>query len=242
MNKESFIEREARIYKELNGKEIDVEKILEALKVISKQGHSGSSAGYLFSYLGKLLRNEEETRTNLEHILEKSKADNDPNDVWNAYSMQKLITNNIFEVYEVLKDLPVWQKELAVQLLKYRPITPLLGTDDEWDDTSEWGLGENQVAHYQNNRCSSVFKTVYKNGLVICHYLDDRVFSDNGGISYFTTGRFGRRQITFPYEIPKHSEEVYLFEAKKDFYIELTDPETIKQYRKICREERDNEE
>lgn len=40
------------------------------------------------------------------------------------------------------------------KLLRFKPLSPLTGEDDEWHEVSE----RSGYPHYQNKRCSSVFK------------------------------------------------------------------------------------
>lgn len=83
------------------------------------------------------------------------------------------------------------------RLLRFKPLTPLTGEDDEWKDT---GHGT-----WQNKRCSSVFKE--SDGT--CHDIDGIIVSDNGGITWFGSGRF-KKEVIFPYTAPIHPEKVYI--------------------------------
>ena len=77
---------------------------------------------------------------------------------------------------------------LLSKLLRYKPITPLTGNDDEWNDMS--GYGEKTT--YQNNRCFTVFKDetgVYDS--------EGKIFEDKDGTFY--TNRDSRVYIKFPY-------------------------------------------
>lgn len=92
------------------------------------------------------------------------------------------------------------------RLLRFKPLTPLTGEDDEWTDVS----GKMGWKCFQNKRCSSVFKTVDAQGNMIeAHDIDAIAFSDNGGLTWFTSSRF-RKNVTFPYEPPTHPEKVYI--------------------------------
>lgn len=88
------------------------------------------------------------------------------------------------------------------RLLRFKPLTPLTGEDDEWSDISN--------GTQQNKRCSSVFR----NADGTAHDIDGIIVSDNGGITWFSSGRF-RREVTFPYTPPTHAERVYI-EYKED--------------------------
>ena len=83
------------------------------------------------------------------------------------------------------------------RILRFKPITPLTGEDDEWVEV--WS------GVYQNKRCSSVFKD--EDG--VAHDNDAVIVSDNGGITWFHSKRF-RKNITFPYTPPIHPEKVYI--------------------------------
>jgi hypothetical protein len=74
-------------------------------------------------------------------------------------------------------------KEVAM----FRPLTPLTGDDDEWN---EIGHGE-----YQNRRCSHVFKDATG-----AYDSNGRVFRGPGGLCF--TSSKSRVPVTFPY-MPK---------------------------------------
>jgi hypothetical protein len=76
---------------------------------------------------------------------------------------------------------------LLENILRYKPLSPLTGNDDEWVEVSE-GL-------YQNIRCSRVFKD--NSG---AYDINGKVFTDKAGCTY--TSRDSTVYIEFPY-IPK---------------------------------------
>lgn len=82
------------------------------------------------------------------------------------------------------------------KLLRFEPLSPLTGSDEEWIDVAEY----NGSPMWQNKRCSRVFKD--ETG---AYDIDGKVFwewytNENGekSKSYFT-GRDSRVYITFPY-------------------------------------------
>ena len=77
------------------------------------------------------------------------------------------------------------------KLLAYEPLMPLQGTDDEWNDVSEYSPSEGGKV-YQNNRCSHVFKN--DTG---AWDIDGKVFVEPDGQRY--TSIDSRVFITFPY-------------------------------------------
>lgn len=71
------------------------------------------------------------------------------------------------------------------KLLRYEPLRPLTGADDEWNDVGD-GV-------WQNNRCGRVFKGI--DG--VAYDIDGRVFREPSGLTY--TSRDSRVYVTFPY-------------------------------------------
>lgn len=56
----------------------------------------------------------------------------------------------------------------------------------------------------------SVFKTTDAQGNTIeVHDIDAIAYSDNGGLTWFTSSRF-RKNVTFPYEPPTRPEKIYI--------------------------------
>ena len=92
------------------------------------------------------------------------------------------------------------------KLLRFKPLSPLTGEDDEWIDVSEIS----GVPHYQNKRCSSVFKDG-KDGEA--YDIDGKVFwewiEDEDGNPYksYYTGFESRVPVKFPYIVP--DEPIY---------------------------------
>ena len=236
-NHVEYIEREANLYERFHkgeGRVIDRNLMKRILETVDEQGHSGSSIAYVRSYLMQLMCDEEGTKKKLDDML--LVEDDDAT----AKSMQKLITENIYALWELIKPLAEWQQIFAVKLFMFEPTTPILDEPDQWKEVSKHGLARKEKAVYQHKRKSSVFKIEFENGLVIAYDIDAECYSDNGGINFFSTGRFGRRQIKFPYE-PK-SELIYLYQPDENNYnctYILTDPDTIAKLKEIERAERD---
>jgi hypothetical protein len=87
------------------------------------------------------------------------------------------------------------------RLLRFLPIGPLTGEDDEWNDISRNG----GTTKYQNKRCSSVFKD--ENGRA--WNIDGKIFSDNDGKSWYSSHE-SSVEVTFPYAVPLKSERVFV--------------------------------
>lgn len=92
------------------------------------------------------------------------------------------------------------------KLLRFKPLSPLTGEDDEWTDVSSIS----GVPHYQNKRCSSVFKDG-KDGQA--YDIDGKVFwewakdEDGKPFKSYYTGFESRVPVTFPYTVP--DEPIY---------------------------------
>lgn len=195
----------------------------EVYKTLGAQGHSGFSASYLNSMFYKAFILGKGTGW-IDELINKDDSD----------GLQKVITENFYEIKNVMDRIDSvsnWKWIILNKLIDNKPLTALTGEPDEWNDVTDWGY-INEGKHYQNNRCSEVFKYVLDNGLEIAYWINDEIYSDDGGLSWYGGGGL-RKQITFPFEIPE-SEEVYLYNDK---YV-LTDKETIKRVRELKEEER----
>lgn len=79
--------------------------------------------------------------------------------------------------------------EILVDLLSYRPLSPLTGEDSEWQDISD--ISEDPI--FQNKRCPSVFMGV--DG--VPYDVNGKVFIDPDGSAY--SSHESKVVITFPY-------------------------------------------
>ena len=89
---------------------------------------------------------------------------------------------------------------LFERLSHWKPLTPLTGADDEWNDVDE--------ETFQNKRCSSVFKDKETGE---CYDIDGKVFSTDGGKTYHIC-KESRVYISFPYVPPIRPEKIILEE------------------------------
>lgn len=117
--------------------------------------------------------------------------------------MQAAINKDILDIVELFSNQghsgfsAGYALSVLERLLRFKPLAPLTGEPDEWKEVSN--------GCYQNQRCFSVFKD--STGEVTDG--DGIIVSDNGGITWFTSGRF-KKKITFPYLPPTHPEKVYI--------------------------------
>lgn len=80
------------------------------------------------------------------------------------------------------------------RLAMFKPLSPLTGEDDEWDDAGNGCL--------QNKRYSAVFKE--KDGTV--YNIEGKVFTDDGEVWY--TSKDSIVDVTFPYTVPDKPEYI----------------------------------
>ena len=140
-------------------------------------------------------------------------------------------------------------KNILDRLIEGKPLTPLLGTDDEWqqiDPFDGWTEDGRQVTDFQNKRYPSLFKYEYSDGEI--EYSDvnravgvsseNDIPYHNGMISRYVNEKY---PITFPY-IPSNKQYKMIVEefcweeptlTGKGYYDticwkELIDPEGVK--------------
>lgn len=122
--------------------------------------------------------------------------------------MQEKINNDILSIIEVFSNqghtgfTANYTINILERLLRYQPLSPLTGEDDEWVKTSDYGDTE---ISFQNKRCPSVFKN--ENG--IAYNVEGKVFSEDGGKTWFTS-KASKVYIEFPYTVPLSAERVIL--------------------------------
>lgn len=121
----------------------------------------------------------------------------------NEDEMQQLINKNILEILDVFVNQghsgfsAGYVINAITRLMNWKPLTPLTGNEDEWNEVT--------TDTKQNKRCSSVF--MHEDGTA--YDIDAITVSDNGGITWFRSGRF-RKPITFPYLPPTSPEKIYI--------------------------------
>ena len=163
--------------------------------------------------------------------------------------MQKEVTKCVMGLLDVFEDQghsgfsASYVVNIFKSLVDGKPLSPLTGEDDEW--TEPFSFGPNDVPSQQNKRCYGLFRKNYDNSTA--RYLDDIVFSDNGGITWFTSeakAQKYRKPISFPWMPPKEPRYVYIKYAEdvppgetSDDFIDITNnPEEIERLRKKFRD------
>lgn len=134
------------------------------------------------------------------------RLESDCEDDKEVLAMQKKVTSDIMQIIQTF----IAQQHsgfsagyilnILDRLLRYKPLSPLTGEDDEWLDCSEFGMNE-----LQNKRCMSVFKR--PDGTA--YWVEGKIFSEDGGKSWYTS-KDSRVDIEFPFNVPLYSENVYI--------------------------------
>lgn len=123
-----------------------------------------------------------------------------------ALELQKVVTNDVLQIINTFVQQQHsgfsanYMLNILDRLLRYKPLTALTGEDDEWEDCSKYGMQD-----MQNKRCTSVFKR--PDGTA--YWVEGKIFSEDGGKSWYTS-KDSSVDITFPFDVPMHSENVYV--------------------------------
>lgn len=111
--------------------------------------------------------------------------------------MQEAIEKNIMDIVRMFADqghsgtTASYVLGILGRVMRYKPLTPLTGADDEWNDI---GGGEEQ-----NKRCFSVFR--YNHDNATAYDIEGKVFSDDGGQTFYGC-RESHVPVTFHYTVP----------------------------------------
>lgn len=107
-----------------------------------------------------------------------------------ADGMQNLMNEHILKMVQVFADeghsgfSASYAVAVLEKLLRFEPLSPLTGSDDEWNEVGEGVL--------QNRRCSHVF---FEDGQA--YDIEGKVFREPSGVCF--TSRDSRVPVTFPY-------------------------------------------
>lgn len=137
----------------------------------------------------------------------------------------ELAKENVMELIKVIdgqghSDLSIgFVMSLFRTLVRYRPLTALTGSEEEWKDISDF-YG-NKASVQQNKRCPSVFRVCNDN--TTAYNINGKVFSDDNGESWFSCSA-SKVPVTFLYDVPEveriilHSQEEVdkLFESTEE--------------------------
>lgn len=121
--------------------------------------------------------------------------------------MQEMVDKNVMDIVTMFAEQghsgmsASYVLGILERVMRFKPIKPLTGKDDEWEDIG--GGGE------QNKRCSSVFR--HNHNKATAYDIDGKVFSDDGGQTFYSC-RESWVLVTFPYTPPTHPERVILKE------------------------------
>ena len=140
-----------------------------------------------------------------------------------SLSMQQAIDKNILELINVFSNqhhsgfTATYVIDILQRLLHYKPLTPLTGEDDEWEDVTSYGY---DTPTFQNKRCSAVFKD--DKG---AYWVEGKIFSSDLGHTWYTNSD-SCVPVTFPFNVPDKSE-VVVIDNKEDREEILDDIKTV---------------
>ena len=140
-----------------------------------------------------------------------------------SLSMQQTIDKNILELINVFSNqhhsgfTATYVIDILQRLLHYKPLTPLTGEDDEWEDVTSYGY---DTPTFQNKRCSAVFKD--DRG---AYWVEGKIFSSDLGHTWYTNSD-SCVPVTFPFNVPDKSE-VVVIDNKEDREEILDDIKTV---------------
>ena len=173
--------------------------VTEFMHEFSEQGHSNHSAPFAIAWFKKHTECKTFVDKELKDVIDYpvELKDDDP-DTWmnnDVYDLVKkyheLVNTEEFIVHDIDES---WIQNILYRLMDWKPITPLMGTPDEWYDDNYPIIREGNNIHYQNKRYSSIF-ALDKNGKD-AYNINGKVFTRNG-VS-FTNGD-SRVPVSFPY-------------------------------------------
>lgn len=149
-------------------------------------------------------------------LLEKNCGDDEE-----ALKMQKLVTKDVMDIITLFANQnhsgfsAGYVLNLLDRIMRFKPISPLTGEDDEWEDLSSLGMED-----MQNKRCPSVFKR--PDGTA--YWVEGKIFSNDGGKTWYTDSD-SRVDITFPFDVPLHSENIYVDPVEDNMEVEQVEKE-----------------
>lgn len=87
------------------------------------------------------------------------------------------------------------------KLVRFKPISPLTGNDDEWNEVDK------ETDFEQNKRCGSVFRKNHDNSTA--YNIEGNVFVDQDGVSF--TNYMSKAPVVFPYTVPDKPNYVKIY-------------------------------
>lgn len=142
-------------------------------------------------------------KVELDKIIKDSKDDSE-------IEMQKEINKDILEIINVFAKqghsgfTADYCIRVLSRLLRYKPLTPLTGEDDEWESNPF------DTELLQNKRYPAVFKDV-KNGNAF--NTEAKIFSDDDGETWYTSVD-SKADISFPYTVPDKPKSILMNKEK----------------------------
>lgn len=130
------------------------------------------------------------------------------------YEKQKVLNETILNLVKVYEEYKYegYSKTLIIntvnRLFKYKPLTPLTGEEDEWEEEDTKLETAGTVI---NKRCPTVVKTV--NGEAFD--LESKIYSSDGGNTWYFDYNT-EESISFPYYVPDEPQSIILNNDNKE--------------------------
>lgn len=186
-----------REYQKTTGELVNEIGLAGFMKVFLKQKHTRQSGAFCMQFVTSIYSDGLK-----ETLAEVNKIDN------------KHAVEDILGLINTANEYKLSEKDVDLFLQFFGNHTLIAVTEENamWEDVSSellsLGLEKEIKQVFQSKRCGAIFKEIYKSGDTRYKALDTKVFSDNGGFSWYTT-KDSSSYVELPY-LPTEPEYVFL--------------------------------
>lgn len=191
-----FIE-DLKEYQKTTGELVNEIGLAGFMKVFLKQKHTRQSGAFCMQFVTSIYSDGLK-----ETLAEVNKIDN------------KHAVEDILGLINTANEYKLSEKDVDLFLQFFGNHTLIAVTEENamWEDVSSellsLGLEEEIKQVFQSKRCGAIFKEIYKSGDTKYKALDTKVFSSDGGFSWYTT-KDSSSYVELPY-LPTEPEYVFL--------------------------------
>lgn len=186
-----------REYQKTTGELVNEIGLAGFMKVFLKQKHTRQSGAFCMQFVTSIYSDGLK-----ETLAEVNKIDN------------KHAVGDILGLINTANEYKLSEKDVDLFLQFFGNHTLIAVTEENamWEDVSSdllsLGLEEEIKQVFQSKRCGAIFKEIYKSGDTKYKALDTKVFSSDGGFSWYTT-KDSSSYVELPY-LPTEPEYVFL--------------------------------
>lgn len=186
-----------REYQKTTGELVNEVGLAGFMKVFLKQKHTRQSGAFCMQFVTSIYSDGLK-----ETLAEVNKIDN------------KHAVEDILGLINTANEYKLSEKDVDLFLQFFGNHTLIAVTEENamWEDVSSellsLGLEEEIKQVFQSKRCGAIFKEIYKSGDTRYKALDTKVFSSDGGFSWYTT-KDSSSYVELPY-LPTEPEYVFL--------------------------------